>query len=66
MTTVILQCKTNGYYISLSIENNVYVVQACPCFDDARCGYPVQQMIYGFNDLKNAKATFKRYCKKYA
>lgn len=69
MTTTILHHSTNGYYITLSIETrvygNVYVVEACPFIGEHLCGYPERQMTYNINDEKKAKATFKRYCKKY-
>ena len=50
MTVTIKSNTNNNYHVSLDMENrygnDVYIVQACPCIDDSRCGYPEKEMIY--------------------
>ena len=69
MTTIVRNCKTDNYYITLEIErrneNDIYVVQACPCINDYECGYPEREMTYSIEDKKNAYATYRRYMKRY-
>ena len=69
MTTVIESTMKNKYYVSLSVETRynreLYNIQACPCYDDNRCGYPEQEMTYPIEEKKKAYATYRRYVKKY-
>lgn len=69
MTVTVNSCKNDNYYITLEIEhryeNDIYVVQACPCIDDYECGYPEREMTYPITDKKKAYATYKRYVKRY-
>lgn len=69
MTSAIKQHKENGIYITLFWEkgyNNagIYVVEA---YEEhgGLYGYPFKKMTYSINEKKKAKATFRRYVKKY-
>lgn len=70
MTTVILNKKTSGHYITLDFElrerGGVYIVGAFPHVNGDLYGHPDRQIIYGANELEKAKATFRRYCNRYA
>lgn len=68
MTITERQHKENGYYISLDwSKENIWIVQACPCYDDNKCGYPIAEMRYPNTqkERRKAEATFRRYVKKY-
>lgn len=69
MTTVVKQHKTEKYYISIEMTerngNAIYKVQACPRFDEYRCGYPIIEATYPINEKEKAYATYRRYKKKY-
>ena len=65
MTLVTKQHETENYYISMSYEDNLIVVQVCPKFDKNLCGFPIRKMIYNTNEEKQANNTFNRYIKKY-
>lgn len=54
MTLAIKQHKENGYYVIFEWDkSNVYRVAVCPCYDENRCGYPINEMTYSINDKKN-------------
>ena len=67
MSLVIKKHKNENYYISMSYEDNLIVVQVCPIVNDdfCTCGYPIKKMTYTPNDKRNANATFNRYIKNY-
>jgi hypothetical protein len=69
MTTNIKSTTTrDGYYVCLEIDKSgLIIVSACPRIksDYATVGYPVARCTYGLYDMKNAKATYRRYVKKY-
>ena len=67
MSSVCLDSTTSKeYYVSLTVEvrygKNVYIVQVCPIQGDM-CGYPIKEMPY--LDERKARASYKRYVKKY-
>lgn len=69
MTITVKSCKNDSFYISLEVqhryENDIYVVQACPCINDYECGYPEREMTYSINDKDKAYTTYRRYVKRY-
>ena len=67
MTFVTKQHKNDNYYISMSYEGNLIIVQVCPLIksDYCTCGYPIKKMTYGVHERKNALATYNRYIKNY-
>ena len=66
MTLAIKQHTENGYYVIMEWDKtNIYRVAVCPCYDESRCGNPINEMTYSINDKKKAEATFRRYVKKY-
>lgn len=69
VTVVIESCENEKYHVDMEVttrgNNQVYVVQVCPRFNENMCGYPLNQRTYSVNDKKNAYATYKRYVKKY-
>lgn len=65
MAIVKESCKTQNYYISLEVINNMYVVNVCPLINDCLCGYPEKSIIYSIKDKVKAYNTYKRYVKKY-
>lgn len=65
--TFVEKChKDKKHYISISIQNNLYVVQVCPVQSDHYVGYPIRKITYSITDKKKAYATYRRYLKKYA
>ena len=66
MTLAIKQHTENGYYVIMEWDKtNVYRVAVCPCYDENRGGYPINEMYYTMEEKKKAEATFRRYVKKY-
>lgn len=69
MSVTVEQYKTDNYYVTLEIENrygnNIYIVQACPCYKDGLCGYPEREMTYPISEKKKAYATYRRYIRNY-
>ena len=65
MVIVKESCKTQNYYISLEIINNMYIVNVCPLISDCLCGYPEKSITYSINEKVKAYNTYKRYVKKY-
>lgn len=66
MTVLIDSYKGNGNYCSLELtKENTYVVEVCMMYDMQLCGYPFRKMIYSVSEEKRARATFRRYIKKY-
>ncbi len=69
MTTIIESNANKQYCVRLGIEvrhnREIYIVQACPCFDDSRCGYPEKELTYPIIERRKAYAAYKRYIKKY-
>ena len=69
MTINIMKHKTDKYYIYMEAgfteRGTYYEVAVCPMLEDHMCGYPIRNMIYTSSEEKQAKATFRRYVKKY-
>ena len=69
MTTVIDSHTSANYYIVLELRNSVcgpyYRVQVCPRTGECTCGYPIRGMSYTLDEKEKARATFRRYKKKY-
>lgn len=65
MTITKRQHMNENYYIYMSYENNLIVVQVCPKIDKNLYGYPIRKMIYNINEETKANNTFKRYIKNY-
>ena len=68
MSVCIDSYEGNGNYCELSIERaynkNFYRIHICKVFN-TYVSYPFKSITYSINDEKKAKATFKRYVKKY-
>lgn len=70
MTIAVRQHHNPNYYIVLELKHNhagwdYYEVNATPIYSNGTYGYPVRNMVYSVNELKQAKATFNRYKRKY-
>ena len=64
-TIVIDQKTTNQNYYYIKQEGNLLKVGACVLICDNICSYPFASYTYNVKDLAKAKATFRRYIKKY-
>lgn len=65
MTTIIDQKTTRKNYYYIEQENNLLKVGACERQTENFCGYPFRYCTYNASEISKAKATFKRYIKKY-
>lgn len=66
MTFQIASHKTESWYIVMEYDKSgIIVVEVCPRLKDHYVGYPVRRMTYSSADEKLARATYRRYIRKY-